>query len=99
MGLVWILGPDHSVSATPLRVQALQWAIGTFVLDTWQYWWHRAFHVSQFLYKNVHSVHHRLLMPYALGALYNHIVESFMLDIFGSVIAYVILLLLLSLLL
>lgn len=44
-------------------------------------------HVSKFLYKHFHSWHHRLYVPYAFGALYNHPVEGFILDSLGAVIA------------
>jgi len=59
------------------------WA-GTFVMDSYQYWLHRYFHYNKFLYKSFHSVHHRLLSPYAFGALYNHPVEGFLLDTVGG---------------
>ena len=35
-----------------------------------------------------HSRHHRLYVPYAYGALYNHPVEGFILDTLGSGVAY-----------
>jgi sphinganine C4-monooxygenase len=44
-------------------------------------------HMNKFLYKHFHSVHHRLHVPYAFGALYNHPVEGFFLDSMGAVIA------------
>ncbi|WAQ86571.1 hypothetical protein PtA15_7A297 [Puccinia triticina] len=66
----------------------LQFLWASFVLDTWQYFWHRAFHINQFLYKHIHSVHHRLYCPYSYGALYNHPVEGFILDTLGAVIAH-----------
>ena len=57
------------------------------VLDTWQYFLHRAMHVNKFLYKHLHSVHHRLYVPYAYGALYNHPLEGFLLDTLGALLA------------
>ncbi|KAF5336056.1 hypothetical protein D9611_006255 [Ephemerocybe angulata] len=70
------------------------WAIPTFqmlasmfLVDTWQYFLHRAMHLNKFLYKHFHSWHHRLYVPYAFGALYNHPVEGFILDSLGSVAA------------
>jgi sphinganine C4-monooxygenase len=57
------------------------------VLDTWQYFLHRLMHIDKFLYKHLHSVHHRLYVPYAFGALYNHPVEGFLLDSLGAVLA------------
>lgn len=36
-----------------------QWIVAMFIMDTWQYCVHRAAHESTFLYKHVHSTHHR----------------------------------------
>ena len=58
------------------------------VIDAWEYFWHRMFHVSTFLYRHVHSVHHRLYVPYAFGALYNHPLEGFVFDSLGAVVAH-----------
>lgn len=38
----------------------------------------------------LHSRHHRLYVPYAYGALYNHPVEGFILDTLGSGVAYLV---------
>lgn len=65
-----------------------QFVLGMFVIDTWQYFIHRLVHESQFLYKHVHSHHHRLLIPYAYGALYNHPIEALVLDSLGAVVAH-----------
>ena len=35
-----------------------------------------------------HARHHRLYVPYAFGALYNHPFEGFLLDILGSGVAF-----------
>ena len=35
-----------------------------------------------------HSRHHRLYVPYAYGALYNHPVEGFLLDTLGAALAF-----------
>ncbi|KAH8093743.1 sphingosine hydroxylase [Cristinia sonorae] len=61
--------------------------LGMFIIDTWQYFLHRGMHMNTYLYKKLHSVHHRLYVPYAFGALYNHPVEGFLLDTLGAVIA------------
>lgn len=37
---------------------------------------------------NFHSRHHRLYVPYAFGALYNHPFEGFLMDTIGAGIAY-----------
>lgn len=58
------------------------------IIDTHQYFLHRLAHTSTFLYKHFHSHHHRLYVPYAFGALYNHPVEGFALDTLGAALAY-----------
>lgn len=44
-------------------------------------------HNNTYLYKTLHSVHHRLYVPYAFGALYNHPLEGFLLDTLGAGLA------------
>ncbi|KAJ4473774.1 fatty acid hydroxylase superfamily-domain-containing protein [Lentinula aciculospora] len=68
-------------------IPTLQLLFAMFIIDTWQYFLHRAMHVNKWLYKRFHSWHHRLYVPYAFGALYNHPVEGFLLDTLGAVIA------------
>ncbi|KAF7308703.1 Sphingosine hydroxylase [Mycena chlorophos] len=58
-----------------------------FFVDTWQYALHRYMHVNKFLYRHFHSWHHRLYVPYAFGALYNHPVEGLVLDSLGTALA------------
>jgi len=45
-------------------------------------------HVNTFLYRHIHSWHHRLYVPYAFGALYNHPLEGFTLDTVGAMVAH-----------
>ena len=59
-----------------------------FLIDTWQYFLHRFFHTNRYLYKHIHSIHHRLYVPYAFGALYNHPLEGFLLDSVGAAMAH-----------
>ncbi|KAH9933340.1 sphingosine hydroxylase [Fomitopsis serialis] len=81
--LTWTLGEKWAHGSRPRRraaaLRAYWWAnpvarffFGMFLIDTWQYFLHRAMHVNRWLYKQFHSVHHRLYVPYAFGALYNH---------------------------
>jgi sphinganine C4-monooxygenase len=44
-------------------------------------------HINKFLYRHIHSWHHRLYVPYAFGAQYNHPIEGFLLDSLGSAVA------------
>jgi len=71
-------------------IPALQFLIGVLVVDTWQYFWHRGMHLNKYLYTAFHSRHHRLYVPYAYGALYNHPVEGFLLDTLGTGVAYLV---------
>ncbi|KAK6539834.1 hypothetical protein TWF694_008680 [Orbilia ellipsospora] len=66
----------------------LRLALAIFVLDTWQYFWHRLMHQNPFLYRTLHSRHHRLYVPYAFGALYNHPIEGLILDTLGAGLAF-----------
>jgi sphinganine C4-monooxygenase len=67
-------------------IPLLQLLAAMVTLDTWQYL-HRWMHTNRFMFRHFHSWHHRLDAPYAFGALYNHPVESFLLDVLGPVIA------------
>ncbi|KAH7128368.1 fatty acid hydroxylase superfamily-domain-containing protein [Dendryphion nanum] len=69
-------------------VPALQFIAGFLLLDTWEYFLHRAMHMNKWLYVTFHSRHHRLYVPYAYGALYNHPFEGFLLDTLGTGLAY-----------
>ncbi|KAM3423084.1 hypothetical protein BST61_g544 [Cercospora zeina] len=69
-------------------IPALQFLFAIMVVDTWQYFLHRAMHINKWLYVTFHSRHHRLYVPYAYGALYNHPFEGFLLDTLGTGIAY-----------
>jgi len=71
-----------------LLIPFLQYTLAAFIVDTWQYLLHRAMHMSPYLYRTLHSRHHRLYVPYAFGALYNHPLEGFLLDSVGSAIAF-----------
>jgi sphinganine C4-monooxygenase len=71
-------------------IPLLQFTIGAIYVDTWQYFLHRAMHMNKFLYTWLHARHHRLYVPYAYGALYNHPIEGFMLDTLGTGVAYLV---------
>ncbi|KAK1807080.1 Sphingolipid C4-hydroxylase sur2, partial [Friedmanniomyces endolithicus] len=73
-----------------LLIPTLQFVTAICIVDTWQYFIHRAMHMNKYLYTAIHSRHHRLYVPYAYGALYNHPVEGFFLDTLGAGLAYLI---------
>jgi sphinganine C4-monooxygenase len=68
----------------------LQFTAAILMVDTWQYFIHRAMHMNKWLYTTLHSRHHRLYVPYAYGALYNHPGEGFLLDTLGTGLAYLV---------
>ena len=68
----------------------IPWAqlwLGCLVMDSWQYALHRLMHEVRFLYRTLHSHHHRLYVPYAFGALYNHPLEGLLLDTASAALA------------
>jgi sphinganine C4-monooxygenase len=71
-------------------VQICQALIAMLVMDTWQYFVHRYMHQNTFLYRHIHSQHHRLVVPYAIGALYNHPLEGLLLDTLGGAISFLV---------
>lgn len=73
-----------------MLLPAFRFLVAIFILDTWQYWLHRAMHTNKWLYRNFHSHHHRLYVPYAFGALYNHPIEGLALDTIGAGLGYLI---------
>lgn len=72
-----------------LLIQFFQLIVAMFVMDIWQYFMHRYMHKNKFLYRYVHFQHHKLVVPYAIGALYNHPVEG-LLDTVGGAIAFLV---------
>lgn len=71
-----------------LIVLARQFFMAMAILDTWQYFMHRYMHQNKFLYRHIHSQHHRLVVPYAFGALYNHPLEGLILDTIGGALSF-----------
>lgn len=69
-------------------IPMFQYALAVFFVDTWQYIIHRQMHTYGWLYRTFHSRHHRLYVPYAFGALYNHPLEGFLEDTVGSLLAF-----------
>ncbi|KAF5388690.1 hypothetical protein D9757_004842 [Collybiopsis confluens] len=84
-GAQWLAEVTYTVYWWVLPTLQLLFAM--FAIDTWQYFLHRIMHVNKWLYRSFHSWHHRLYVPYAYGALYNHPVEGFLLDSLGAVVA------------
>ena len=55
--------------------------LAMIVMDTYQYFIHYYLHQNKYLYKNIHSIHHKISQPYSFMALYNSYIESIILDV------------------
>lgn len=69
-------------------IPAIQFTAAIVIMDAWEYMLHRAMHLNKWLYVTFHSRHHRLYVPYAYGALYNHPIEGFAMDTLGAGLSY-----------
>ncbi|KAK4751937.1 hypothetical protein SAY87_020735 [Trapa incisa] len=79
------------ITAQPsIPIQIMQFIVAMLVMDTWQYFVHRYMHHNKFLYRHIHSQHHKLVVTYAIGALYNHPLEGLLLDTVGGAISFLV---------
>ena len=85
-----VLGNDAERPSTSYIYSLARLFTAFVLLDTWQYCWHRYMHVNKYLYRTLHSRHHRLYVPYAFGALYNHPIEGLIMDTLGSGLAHMV---------
>uniref|UniRef100_A0A453B102 aldehyde oxygenase (deformylating) n=1 Tax=Aegilops tauschii subsp. strangulata TaxID=200361 RepID=A0A453B102_AEGTS len=91
MILFMITSDSSTVLVQPsMVVQSFQFLVAMLVMDTWQYFVHRYMHQNKFLYQHIHSQHHRLIVPYAIGALYNHPLEGLLLDTLGGAMSFLV---------
>lgn len=92
--LLFIFTSSATTEGAPVQpsipVLLVQFLVAMFVMDTWQYFVHRYMHHNKFLYRHIHSQHHKLIVPYAIGALYNHPLEGLLLDTVGGAISFLI---------
>jgi len=65
----------HAGPLPPWYVIVLQVAFFVVLDDFLFYWLHRGLHEIRWLYKKVHSVHHRITTPWAITGHYVHPVE------------------------
>jgi plant 4alpha-monomethylsterol monooxygenase len=51
--------------------------LGIFILvdDFYFYWYHRAVHESEYLFKKIHKIHHKAVSPFPLEFIYVHPLE------------------------
>ncbi|OMO79028.1 Fatty acid hydroxylase [Corchorus capsularis] len=82
--------PSTEEQSSSFMVLVKQIIIAMLVIDTYQYFVHRLLHHNKFLYRRLHSIHHRLVVPYAFGALYSHPFEAFLFDTVGGSLSFLI---------
>jgi sterol desaturase/sphingolipid hydroxylase (fatty acid hydroxylase superfamily) len=87
---LWLQGPSllHLAGKFhPLVEGFVCWFVGTFVF----YWWHRARHASNFLWRTFHQIHHSASRIEVLTAFYKHPIEIATNSVLASSIIYVVL--------
>jgi sphinganine C4-monooxygenase len=82
-----LLDTPMDVSQRTLSGEFLRFLGAMVVLDAWQYAFHRLFHEVDWLYDNIHIWHHRMYIPHAYGALYQHPVEMVIMDTLSGMVA------------
>ncbi|KAG6526189.1 very-long-chain aldehyde decarbonylase GL1-9-like [Zingiber officinale] len=92
--VLFLVTSEASTLGDPVQpsipVQMFQIFVAMLIMDAWQYFVHRYMHQNKFLYRHIHSQHHRLVVPYAIGALYNHPLEGLLLDTLGGAISFLV---------
>ncbi|MQL99492.1 hypothetical protein Taro_032216 [Colocasia esculenta] len=78
----------HPAANPSIFATARQFFVAMFVFDAWQFFMHRYMHQNKFLYKHLHSWHHRLVVPYAFGAQYNHPIDGLLIETVSGALAY-----------
>jgi sterol desaturase/sphingolipid hydroxylase (fatty acid hydroxylase superfamily) len=71
-------------SVSPILTGLLAWFIGTFVF----YWWHRARHRVNFLWRVCHQIHHSPARIEVLTAFYKHPIEIAANSVIASTLVY-----------
>ncbi|KAJ3675527.1 hypothetical protein LUZ60_004569 [Juncus effusus] len=88
--LMYLVRPVGPIHQPPIFIQILQIIIAMLVLDTWQYFVHRYLHTNMYLYRTLHLDHHKLIAPYAVGALYNQPLDGIIVVTLGGAVAFLV---------
>ncbi|MCD6041418.1 MAG: sterol desaturase family protein [Burkholderiales bacterium] len=86
----WLQGPSlfHLAGTMPAPAQGFVcWFAGTFCF----YWWHRARHESDFLWRTLHQIHHSASRIETLTSFYKHPLEIALNSLLSSAIVFVVL--------
>lgn len=73
---------DNSIAISLLKIFLIG-NLSNFIF----YWLHRSFH-KKYLYKYIHSIHHRYIIPIAPAALYAHPIEHIMCNNLAIIIPF-----------
>ncbi|KAL4806488.1 hypothetical protein BDV18DRAFT_159662 [Aspergillus unguis] len=65
--------------------------LALIVIDTWVFWMHYTMHKVPWLYRNIHSAHHKIDIPYAYAAMYNSFAEAVLIDMLGCLLSQILL--------
>lgn len=86
---VWMHGRSIlSIDGLPAPVQGLIcWFVGTFVF----YWWHRARHRSDLLWRALHQIHHSASRIETLTSFYKHPLEMVLNSLLATAIIFLLL--------
>jgi sterol desaturase/sphingolipid hydroxylase (fatty acid hydroxylase superfamily) len=83
----WFRG--HSIFALESRLNAFSGGLLTFLTASFvAYWWHRAMHKSDFLWRTFHQLHHSPSRIEALTAFYSHPLDSIAATFITCAVAY-----------
>ncbi|XBI71065.1 hypothetical protein VPH35_065378 [Triticum aestivum] len=80
-------GDSPATASSSYLTAAHQIAVTVVLYDAYGYAWHRPGAPHRFLYRHLHSWHHRLVVPYAFGVKYGHPVEALITDKAGASLA------------
>lgn len=84
-----MMGSDDgtAISQPSIPLFVLQFFIAMVIVDTVQYFSHRYIHMNKFCYNNFHSVHHKLVVPYAIASQYTHPLDGPLNDTVSGLLA------------
>ena len=86
LGLM-LLDEPVDMSTRTFGGEAIRFIGAMFVLDAWQFAFHRLFHEVDWLYRHIHVWHHTMYIPHAYGALYQHPIEMVIMDTLSGMVA------------
>ena len=80
-------GATTTAAVTSYLTAARRIGVAVLVFDAYRYAWHRLAHRNRFIYRHLHSWHHHIMVPYAFGAIYGHLLEALISETGGATLA------------